>query len=218
VNRERQDQRLVRGAETRQRILAHAVDLASTEGLEGLSIGTLASALGMSKAGVFAHFGSKEELQVATLNAAREIFISKNAARVFECEPGLRRVWTLCESLLAYLAQDTFRGGCFFAAASAELDDRPGPVRDRLVEIMREWLGVLTVVLAEAKAVGDLRDETSPEQLAFELHALQAGANWARRLLADPKALERARIGMRERLTSAATTQGKRTLRSLADG
>ncbi|MDB4987120.1 MAG: transcriptional regulator, TetR family [Myxococcaceae bacterium] len=215
MSHERQDQRLVRGSETRQRILARAVDIASSLGLEGLSIGDLAGELGMSKAGVFAHFGSKEELQLATMNAAREIFVLKNAAKVFTAKAGIPRVWTLCQSLLDYLATDTFRGGCFFAAASSEYDDRPGAVRDRLVEIMREWLSILSSILGEAKTVGDLSADSDPEQLAFELHALQAGANWARKLLGDQHALERARTAMLSRLESSATTKGKRLLRGL---
>ncbi|MDB4974104.1 MAG: transcriptional regulator, TetR family [Myxococcaceae bacterium] len=218
MTRERQDQRLVRGLETRQRILARAVDSASTIGLEGLSIGDLASELGMSKAGVFAHFGSKEELQLATMNAAREIFVLKNAARVFSAPAGIARVWTLCQSLLDYLSAGTFSGGCFFAAASSEYDDRPGPVRDRLVEIMREWLSILIGIIGEAQGVRDLHEEVEPEQLAFELHALQAGANWASRLLDDKRAIGRARAGMLARLESCATAKGKRALRALLAG
>lgn len=218
VSEERQDQRLVRGHETRQRILARAVDIASARGLEGLSIGELATELGMSKAGVFAHFGSKEELQLATMNAAREIFVLKNAAKVFSAPPGILRVWTLCQSLLEYLSSDTFSGGCFFAAASTEYDDRPGPVRTRLVEIMREWLSILSSILGEAQRVGDLHEEPPAEQLAFELHALQAGANWSHRLLDDPKAFERARASMLARLEGCATSKGKRLLRGALSG
>src|SRR5215470_4701285 len=113
---------------TRQEILAMAADIASAEGLEGLSIGRLAAELKMSKTGIFAHFGSKEELQIATVNHAREIFL-KHVAKPALAEPrGLKRLKTMLNSWLNYVEQGVFRGGCFFAAASLEFDSRPGRV------------------------------------------------------------------------------------------
>src|SRR6266700_3143681 len=118
-----------KGARTRESVLRVAVDLASVEGLGGLTIGRLAIELGMSKSGLFAHFGSKEDLQLATVEMARSIFISEIMVPVQAAPRGLERLWRLCNLWLQYTEQEVFRGGCFFAAASAEFDGRPGRVR-----------------------------------------------------------------------------------------
>lgn len=209
----RVDQRIARGEETHRRIMTRAVDVASVEGLEGLSIGHLAEDLGMSKAGLFAHFGSKEELQLATLDAARAIFIERVGSKVWVAEPGLPRLLCLCDAWLDYVEGDAFRGGCFFASASTELDGRPGKVRERLVIIMREWLSTLESVIGEAVRMGHLRKNTDGTQLAFELHSLELGANWARQLLADEGALTRARSGIAARIAQAATARGQHHLK-----
>jgi len=200
--------RRARGERTRQAILEVAVDVASAEGLEGLTIGRLASALSMSKSGLFAHFGSKEELQLATVEAAREIFIREVVRPAFEAGRGLRRLWKLCDVWLGYVEGEVFRGGCFFAAAAAEFDSRPGPVRDRVAEIMREWLATLRRAVAEAKAEGQLNEDADPAQLAFELNALEMGANWAYQLHGDRRAFARAREAVVERLRRHATPGG----------
>src|SRR6202047_5531917 len=129
-----------RGLKTRRAILGKAVNLASVEGLEGLTIGKLASALRISKSGLFAHFGSKEDLQCAVVEAAREIFVEKVVRPTYEFR-GLKRLQALCENWLSYGEGQVFPGGCFFSAASLEFDDRPGHVRDRIVELMKKWLG-----------------------------------------------------------------------------
>ena len=200
--------RRARGERTRQAILEVAVDVASAEGLEGLTIGRLASALSMSKSGLFAHFGSKEELQLATVEAAREIFIREVVRPAFEAERGLRRLWNLCDVWLGYVEGEVFRGGCFFAAAAAEFDSRPGPVRDRVAGIMREWLAMLRRAVAEARAEGQLNEDADPAQLAFELNALGMGANWAFQLYGDKQAFTHARAAMLERLRRHATAGG----------
>lgn len=200
--------RRAQGARTRQAILARAVDLASVEGLEGLTIGRLASALTMSKSGLFAHFGSKEELQLATVEEAREVFIREVVRPAFEAERGLRRLWRLCDIWLSYVQGGVFRGGCFFAAASAEFDSRPGPVRDRIAAIMREWLETLRRAVVEAQAAGQLDREAAPAQLAFEFNALEIGANWAFQLHGDRQAFARAREAILERLRRHATPAG----------
>ncbi|HYG82824.1 MAG TPA: TetR/AcrR family transcriptional regulator, partial [Pyrinomonadaceae bacterium] len=143
--------RKAQGERTRQAILEAAVHLASAEGLEGLTIGRLASELSMSKSGLFAHFGSKEELQLATVEAAREVFIEAVIGPAFEAEKGLARLWRLCDIWLEYVRREVFSGGCFFAAAAAEFDGRPGPVRDRVAGIMKEWLAALRRSVAEAR-------------------------------------------------------------------
>src|SRR3954453_10972213 len=138
-----------KGERTRAAILDSAVEIASAEGLEGLTIGRLAAELRMSKSGLFAHFGSKEDLQVATVETARAVFISEVIRPVFEAEHGLARLWNLCDTWLGYVESGTFRGGCFFAASAAEFDSRPGIVRDRIAEIMKEWLAALRRAVLE---------------------------------------------------------------------
>ena len=206
------------GERTRQAILEAAVDIASAEGLEGLSIGRLAAELSMSKSGLFAHFGSKEELQLATVEAARAVFIREVVAPAFEAEKGLPRLWRLCEVWLEYVRGEVFRGGCFFAAAAAEFDGRPGPVRDRVAGIMKEWLAALRRSVAEARDAGQLGAEADPAQLAFELNALEMGANWAYQLHGDRQAFGRARAAMLERLCGHATPDGLRLLPSSTHG
>ena len=200
--------RQARGDRTRQAILEVAVDVASAEGLEGLTIGRLASELSMSKSGLFAHFGSKEELQLATVEAAREIFIREVIRPSFETEKGLPRLWKLCEVWLAYVRSEVFRGGCFFVAAAAEFDGRPGPVRDRVGEIMKAWLAILQNSIAEAQEAGQLDADADPAQLAFELNALEMGANWAFQLYGDKQAFSRAREAILERLRRHSTASG----------
>jgi AcrR family transcriptional regulator len=204
--------RKAHGERTRQNILEAAVDIASAEGLEGLTIGRLATQIGMSKSGLFAHFGSKEDLQLATVEAARAIFIREVVGPAFKAEEGLERLWRLCDIWLEYVRGGVFRGGCFFAAASSEFDSRPGPVRDRIAEIMKEWLTTLRRTVTEAQASGQLDRAVDAAQLAFELNALELGANWAFQLYGDGQAFSRAREAMLERLRSHATNAGARAL------
>jgi AcrR family transcriptional regulator len=198
--------RKAQGERTRRAILESAVHIASAEGLEGLTIGRLATELSMSKSGLFAHFGSKEDLQVATIEAARQIFIREVIKPAFESTEGLLRLWKLCDMWLAYVQSGVFRGGCFFAAVAAEFDSRPGPVRDRIAEIMKEWLATLRNLIVEAQNAGHLNKEIEATQLAFEVNSLELGANWAFQLYGDPKAFKRAREAIRERLSRFATS------------
>jgi AcrR family transcriptional regulator len=200
--------RKARGDRTRQAILEVAVDVASAEGLEGLTIGRLASELSMSKSGLFAHFGSKEELQLATIEAARDIFVREVIRPAFEAEKGLPRLWKLCDVWLEYIRSEVFSGGCFFAAAAAEFDGRPGVVRDRVAGIMKEWLATLRGSINEAREAGQLNADADPAQLAFELNALEMGANWAFQLYGDRQAFARAREAMIERLRHNSTASG----------
>lgn len=200
--------RKAQGEGTRKAILEAAVHIASAEGLEGLTIGRLATDLSMSKSGLFAHFGSKEDLQVATVEAARAIFIRQVIQPVFEGERGLPGLWRLCDTWLSYVESGVFRGGCFFAAVAAEFDGRPGPVRDRIAEIMKEWLTTLRRAVAEAQAAGELAAEVDPAQMAFEFNALELGANWAFQLYGDKQAFARAREAILESLHRRATAKG----------
>jgi AcrR family transcriptional regulator len=204
--------RRAQGERTRQTILEAAVHLASAEGLEGLTIGRLAAELHMSKSGLFAHFGSKEEMQVACVEAARNVFIREVIRPAFEAEHGLSRLWKLCDMWLGYVESGTFRGGCFFAAAAAEFDSRPGPVRDRIAEIMKEWLAALRRTVLEAQEAGQINRDVEPTQLAFEFNALELGANWAFQLHGDRQAFSRARSAILESLHRHSTKSGARLL------
>ncbi len=204
--------RKAQGEGTRKAILEAAVHTASAEGLEGLTIGRLAAELSMSKSGLFAHFGSKEDLQVATVEAARSIFIREVIRPSFQGQHGLLDLWHLCDTWLSYVESGVFRGGCFFAAVAAEFDSRPGPVRDRIAEIMKEWLATLRRAVADAQTAGELKSEVDPTQMAFEFNALELGANWAFQLYGDKQAFERARGAILESLHRQATTSGSSLL------
>src|SRR6202044_486716 len=147
-----------RGLKTRRAILRKAVDLASLEGLEGLTIGKLAATLRISKSGLFAHFGSKEDLQCAVVDEARDIFVEK-VIRPAAQLGGLSLLRALCQNWLDYGEQKTFPGGCFFSAASLEFDDRPGAVRDRIVSLMKKWLGNLEHAARDAQSAGEIRED-----------------------------------------------------------
>ena len=193
---ERGDGRRLRGRRTHQEILSTAVDLGSSEGLESLTIGGLAARTGVSKSGLFAHFGSKQELQLATVEAARAIFLAEVIAPALPVPEGLPRLRATLAAWLDYFRRDVFPGGCFFQAASLEFDGRPGPVRDRVVEVMNEWLAWLTE-LARQSGLASGRD---PVQLAFELNAIGLATNWQRQLLGDQEALDRARTAFERTL------------------
>lgn len=189
-----------KGQDTRDRILETAVDIASVEGLEGLTIGRLATTLKMSKSGLFGHFGSKEGLQLATIAAARQIFIDEVIAPALQAARGLERIWVLCDAWMSYIEREVFKGGCFYFAASAEFDGRPGPVRDLIAADMQEWLDFLEVAIQKAQEKGQVLEDANPAQLAFELNALFLGANWAMQLYGDSKAADRARQAVLARL------------------
>jgi len=173
-----------KGNQTRASILDRAVDLASVEGLEGLTIGRLAAELQMSKSGLFAHFGSKQELQLATVGAAAERFSAAVIEPALELPDGAPRLRAMAERYLGQL-QD-YSGGCFFAATSAEYDDRPGPVRDAIAAALEAWTGELE---RQAGIAGVER----PQRFAFELYSLAMGANSRYRLSGDDGVFDYAR-------------------------
>jgi len=193
----------MKGERTRSGILQRAVDLASLEGLEGLTIGRLADDLGMSKSGLFAHFGSKEELQLATIEAASERFINEVVRPAIKAERGYPRLMAMSRFWLDYVRRKVFPGGCFFAAASFEFDGRPGPVRDAIAHQMDDWFGALERAIRMAKDEGHLKADVDPAQLAFELNALFFGANFAHNLRHDAKAFARAQRAIEQRLLAA---------------
>ncbi len=188
---------------TRAAILDTAVRLATVEGLDGLSIGRLASATDVSKSGVYAHFGSKEELQLATIDTARELFIDAVVASELGAT-GIARLRGLCRSFLTYVESRTLPGGCFFAAAAAELGGRPGPLQQRVAANQRDWMRLLTDAADEARDAGDLPPETDVDILVFELNALVVAANTAFILHDDPAVIARARTAV-DRVLAAAT-------------
>jgi AcrR family transcriptional regulator len=171
--------------ETRGAIIRRAADIASAEGLEGLTIGRLASDVGMSKSGVIGQFGSKEELQLATLEHAGDVFRERVWEPVRHVEPGLPRLLAVCESWTRYADEPSFRGGCFIAAALYEWDGRDGPVREALAELSGRWRQRLVADIELAVEAGDLPADTEPEQVAFSLEALASGMNPARQLHGD---------------------------------
>ncbi len=203
--------------ETRRDLLRRAVNLASAHGLEGLSIGGLASAAGISKSGLFAHFGSKEELQLATVEAAAEVFRAQVPGSLAAPEAGLPRLAELAAAWLRYLESSPFRGGCFFAAASLEMDDRPGRVRDAVAARARQWQDLLEEAAAEAVDLGQLdpHPEGVASELAFEVHAFLQEANRAFQLHGDAAVFRQARRAIRRSLESRATPAGLAALESL---
>jgi len=199
--------RSTKGSETRTEILQVAVQIASAEGLEGISLGRLADEVGMSKSGLFAHFRSKEELQVAVVATARSMFIEEVIRPANAVPSGLRRLRKLAEAWLSYAEREVFRGGCFFVAASLEFDSRPGVVKDRITEIMGEWLRLLENEIREGRASQELTPDADPVQLAFEFNSQMMGANWAYQLLGNRQAFARAKTAILERLQSFATSK-----------
>jgi len=194
------DGRRARGMRSRAAVLERSVQMASQDGLEGLTIGALAADLGVHKSTVHALFGSKEELQLATLAAARSILIGQVVVPALSSDVGLRRLRAIGHAWCDYLASDVFSGGCFLCAASAEMDGRPGPVRDAVESVMREWITVLSANIEAAIVADELRADVNPAATAFRLNALGMAANWQRQLLNDPVGIEHARSGWRAEL------------------
>jgi AcrR family transcriptional regulator len=182
---------------TREAIVARAVDVASVEGLEGVTIGRLASDLGMSKAGVIGHFGTKADLQVAVLEAASQIFADQVWAPTADKDPGLARLLAICDAWVHHIARSPFAGGCFWTAASAEFDGRGGPVHEAIQRRMRRWRKVLRTEILTAIEAGDLPAELDPDQTVFELEAVPMGLNQSLQLFGDKRAAARARKAMR---------------------
>jgi len=208
--KQRVPRRQARGVRTREAILASAVNIASVDGLEGLTVGTLATQLRMSKSGLFAHFGSKEDLQLATIEFARQIFIDKVTRPAITAPKGLPRLWSLINQWLVLVEKRIFSGGCFFSAASFEFDSKRGVVRDRIAEIMREWIGALARAVEQTQKAGHIRADVNPTRLVYEIHGIAMGAHWAHQLLDDRQAYSRARATVLEKLRSITTSRAPR--------
>ncbi len=188
---------------SRAAILERSVQIASREGLEGLTLGELAADLGLPKSSVFALFGAKEELQLATLGAARGILIEHVVTPAAHVPPGVQRLRALGDAWWDYLGSDVFAGGCFLCAASAEMDGRPGPLRDAVAAVMREWIAVLTMNIEAAVANGEFREDIDASAMAFRLNALGMAANWQRQLFAEAGGIENARAAWRAEIEGA---------------
>lgn len=192
------------GARTHEAILEASAKLASVEGINGLTIGRLAEELGVSKSGLFAHFGSKEALQLETIEAAQAIFDREVMQPAYAAPAGRPRLEALFAAFFSYLERDVFPGGCFFAGLLADEDARSGPVHEVTERIEREWLDDMARLVREAQELGHLRKDVDAEQLAFELDAFLELANYHFVLFRDLAVLERGRVAVAERLSGAA--------------
>jgi AcrR family transcriptional regulator len=191
-----------KGERTRTAILDTAAALATQEGLDPLSIGRLAEATGMSKSGLFAHFGSKEELQLATVDHAAAMFVAEVIAPARAAPRGVARVWALCERMIDYSERQVFPGGCFFAATSHEFNNREGPVRDRIEEMLRSWLSYLEHAVEQAQEAGELDPSLSAREIAFQLDSFAQASNAQFQLFRDPLVFESARRAIHDRIES----------------
>ena len=183
-------------AGSRAQTLAAAVQLASVVGLEGLTIGRLAEHLGMTKSGLVGRFGSKEQLQLATLDQAAAMFRRTVYEPASAASPGLARLNAICDAWVAYLARPPFTGGCFLTTAMVEFDARPGPVNEAVRELMRRWLAVLEREAITAIENGELPGEINPKDVAFTINALAVGANCDFQLNRNRASLKRVRRAM----------------------
>ena len=207
------------GVASRRAILQAAASLATTRGLEGLSIGELAQHIGMSKSGLYAHFKSKEELELATIDTAVEIFENDVIRNVPESPGGLARVRALTEAFLSHLSRRVFPGGCFFATVAAQLATHPGRPRDRIMKMQQDWAAQFTNALHQARDAQEIPRDADLVQLVFEITAMLFRANFAWIMTEDDRVLEQARTGVRDVLERAAlqaatSARGRRTAKS----
>lgn len=188
--------RRLKGQSSRATILLTAAKLATTKGLTGLSLGDLASEVGMSKSGLYAHFKSKEELELATIETAAEILDREVLQPAMRAQGGTYRLKALVNSFLSHLERKVFPGGCFFASVAAELDTRPGPARDRVVEVLGKWLTLLRQCILEAQDLGEIDPNVEVAQVVFEIEAMLLAANFLFVMMNDPIHLAQALKGV----------------------
>ena len=199
------------GERTREAIVREAVSLATLDGLEGLSIGHLAGAIGMSKSGVYAHFGSKQDLQLATVDEAGRIFRAEVIAPALAAPPGVAQLVAVCDAFCDYLLRRTFPGGCFFAGAALEIGARPGPVKEQIAAFQAGLTGLIRQFAVIAIEQHELPADEDPDALTFELNGIILAANTSFVLRDDPAALDLARSVVRRRLGVATTTSATTT-------
>jgi AcrR family transcriptional regulator len=206
-----------KGQASRATILLAAAKLATTKGLDGLSIGDLAAKVGMSKSGLYAHFKSKEELELATIETAAEIFGTEVLQPGQRAAAGVARLKALADSFVSHVERRVFPGGCFFAAVAAELDMRPGAPRDRVFEIIDAWLALLQQCVLDAQACGEIDPKADAAQVAFEVEAMLSAANSLFLITNDRARLAQARRGVDHvlaRFASPAKANKKRESRA----
>lgn len=185
-----------KGQASRSAILLTAAKLATTKGLDGLSIGDLAAEVGMSKSGLYAHFKSKEELELATIETAAAIFDREVLQPTAKAQAGTARLRALVDAFLSHLERRVYPGGCFFAAVASELDTRPGPARDRVVQILDQWQSLLRQCIVDARASGEIDPQADVAQAAFEIQAMLLAGNYQFVMTNDPIRLTQARTGV----------------------
>lgn len=207
-----------KGDETRAAIVAAATDLASKEGLGGLRIGVLAKDMGLSKSGLFGHFGSKDALLMAVTEAASQRFIDLVIRPAFKKPSGVPRLEALFENWLDWSESREFSGGCPIMAATLELDDRPGPLRDYLQGQQQTWLNTIAQAAQIAISVGHLREEVDTAQFAFEFNSIGFGYHFAHRFLQDGGARQKARTALNSLLRTAAPFERTQTGHDDNDG
>lgn len=193
-----------KGQASRSTILLAAAKLATTRGLDGLSIGELAAEVGMSKSGLYAHFKSKEELELATIDTAAAIFDAEVLQPAEKAVAGIARIRALVEAFLSHVDRGVFPGGCFFASVAAELGTRPGAARDRVVQVVGQWLSLLRQCLLEAQSAGAIDPKADVSQAVFEVHAMLLAANLLFIVTNDPSRLAQARVGVEHVLSRIA--------------
>jgi AcrR family transcriptional regulator len=200
-----------KGEQTRETILLHALKLATQVGFEGLTIGRLADELELSKSGLFAHFGSKENLQVKVLELASRRFVDEVVRPALSAPRGIRRVRALFERWLAWETSPSLPGGCPFNAAATELDDRPGPARDFVVQSQHDWLDTIANTARTAVQEREFAPDLDCEQFAYELQSIMLGYSHASRLMKDPRARARTERAFEALLQRAAATPASRS-------
>jgi AcrR family transcriptional regulator len=198
------------GERTREAIVREAVSLATVDGLEGLSIGNLAGALDMSKSGIYAHFGSKQDLQLATVDEAARIFEAEVIRPALDAEPGLAQLVALCDAFFDHLMRRTFPGGCFFAGAVLEMGTRPGPVKEQIAEFQSGFSALIREFIVTALEQHELPADEDPDELTFEINGIILAANANFVLRDDPGALRTAKNIVRRRLGIMTTTGTQR--------
>jgi AcrR family transcriptional regulator len=203
-----------KGEASRGTILHAAAKLATTRGLDGLSIGGLAAEVGMSKSGLYAHFKSKEELELATIETAAAIFDSEVLQPAARAHAGTERLGALVGAFLSHLERRVFPGGCFFAAVASELDTRPGPARDRVVAVLDKWQSLLRQCLLDAQASGEIDPKAEVAQAAFEIQAMLLAGNFQFVMTNDPVRLTQARKGVGHVLARLAVREEPKKKRS----
>jgi AcrR family transcriptional regulator len=207
-----------KGQASRATILLAAAKLATTKGLDGLSIGDLAAEVGMSKSGLYAHFKSKEELELATIATAAAIFDSEVLQPVALVPLGIERLRALANSFLSHLERRVFPGGCFFAAVAAELDTHPGPARDRVLEVLNSWVSLLRQCILDAQACGEIDLGAEVNQVVFEIQAMLLAANFLFVMSNDLLRLAQARRGVENVLARFAVCAKPKKRRSPRGG